>query len=51
MSSKKNHTFQEDIKLGVYYTYDKKYNKVYDVKAMREDFNILIKKIKKLKKR
>ena len=50
MSNKLSHTYQEDFKLGVYYTYDNKYNKIYDVKAMREEFKSLIKRLKKLEK-
>ena len=40
------HIYNENIKLGAYYTYDKNNNKVYDLKSMREDFKELIKKLK-----
>ena len=39
--------YKEKFKLGAYYTYDKNNNKVYDLKAMRQDFKELIKKLKK----
>ncbi len=50
MSNKTNHTYQEDFKLGAYYTYDKKHNRIYDIKNMREEFKSLIKRLKKLEK-
>ncbi len=40
------HIYIEKIELGAYYTYDKKQNKVYDFKSMRQDFKQLLKKLK-----
>ena len=40
------HIYSENIKLGAYYTYDKNNKRVYDVKAMRQEFKELIKKLK-----
>ena len=45
--SKLNHIYKEKLSLGAYYTYDKNNKKVYDIKAMREDFKDLVKKLKK----
>tara|TARA_R100000231_G_scaffold110586_1_gene81969 strand:- start:273 stop:434 length:162 start_codon:yes stop_codon:yes gene_type:complete len=39
--------YEEKLKLGAYYTYDKNNKKVYDIKTMREDFKVLVKKLKK----
>ena len=47
--AKTNHTYREKIEIGAYYTYDKKHNKVYDIKGMREEFKELIKRLKQNK--
>ncbi len=39
--------YEEHLKIGAYYTYDKNNNKVYDIKTMREDFKQLVNKLKK----
>ena len=39
--------YNEEFKLGAYYTYNKDNKKVYDIKTMREDFKQLVKKLKK----
>ena len=39
--------YKEKLKLGAYYTYDKNNKKVYDIKSMREDFKLLVNKLKK----
>ena len=39
--------YEEKLKLGAYYTYDKNNKKVYDIKTMREDFKALVKKLKR----
>ena len=41
------HIYIEKIELGAYYTYDKKQNKVYDFKSMRQDFKQLLKDVYK----
>ena len=41
------HIYLEKIELGVYYTYNNKRKKVYDLKSMKKDFKSLIKKINK----
>jgi|TARA_R100001443_G_C3343952_1_gene175111 hypothetical protein len=38
--------YQEKLEIGVYYSYNDKREKVYDIKGMREQFKELIKKIK-----
>ena len=40
------HIYIEKIELGAYYAYEKKQNKVYDFKSMRQDFKQLLKKLK-----
>jgi hypothetical protein len=39
--------YNEEFKLGAYYTYNKDNKKVYDIKTMREEFKQLVKKLKK----
>ena len=39
--------YNEEFKLGAYYTYDKDNKKVYDIKTMREEFKLLVGKLKK----
>ena len=48
VSIKTHHTYREPVKLGVYYTYDNKHNRVYDIKELKIEFKELIKKLKKL---
>lgn len=43
---KTQHTYREPVKLGVYYTYDKKHNRVYDIKELKLEFKELVKKLK-----
>jgi|TARA_R100001244_G_scaffold121829_2_gene91460 hypothetical protein len=38
--------YNEEFKLGAYYTYDKNKEKVYDIKTMREEFKVLVSKLK-----
>ena len=45
--SKINHIYQEEIDVGVYYTYDSKHNKVYDIKSLRNRFKLIIENLKK----
>ena len=44
--SKENNLYREKIQLGAYYTYDKDYNKVYDIKGIKKSFKRLIEKLK-----
>ena len=39
--------YNEEFKLGAYYTYTKDNKKVYDIKTMREEFKQLVQKLKK----
>ena len=39
-------TYASDIKLEAEYTYDKNYKKVYNVKKLRRQFNILLKNLR-----
>tara|TARA_R110002020_G_scaffold97112_1_gene231961 strand:+ start:352 stop:483 length:132 start_codon:yes stop_codon:yes gene_type:complete len=39
--------YNEEFKLGAYYTYNKDNKKVYDIKTMREEFKLLVGKLKK----
>tara|TARA_B100001250_G_scaffold156110_1_gene134168 strand:- start:857 stop:1066 length:210 start_codon:yes stop_codon:yes gene_type:complete len=41
------HIYLEKIELGVYYTYNNKQKKVYDLKSIKKDFKSLIKKLTK----
>ncbi len=41
------HIYLEKIELCVYYTYNNKQKKVYDLKSIKKDFKSLIKKINK----
>mgnify|MGYP001258453537 CR=1 FL=1 len=40
------HIYSKKVEFSVYYTYDDKQKKVYDLKSMRKDFKRLIKKLK-----
>ena len=40
------HIYSKNIMFSVYYTYDDKHKKVYDLKTMQLDFKEWIKKIK-----
>ena len=44
------HIYLEKIELGVYYTYNNKQKKVYDLKSIKKDFKSLIKKINKTRR-
>ena len=44
--SKFNHIYKEKLSLGAYYTYDKNYKKVYDIKGIKQDFKELITNLK-----
>ena len=46
MTIKTKHTYRESFEVGIYYTYNKKHKKVYDIKSLREDFKELLNKIK-----
>ena len=41
------HIYQKNIKLGVFYTYNDKNEKVFDIKTMRENFKEIVKNLKK----
>jgi|TARA_Y100000033_G_scaffold21214_1_gene19975 hypothetical protein len=43
---KNKNLYREKLQLGAYYTYDKNYKKVYDIKGIRKDFKKLIEKLK-----
>ena len=43
---KTNHIYANDIKLEAEYTYDKDHKKVYNVKKLRRQFNILLKNLR-----
>ena len=45
MSENKN-LYHEKLQVGAYYTYDKNNKKVYDVKSIKQNFKLLIEKIK-----
>tara|TARA_Y100000589_G_C27171319_1_gene636830 strand:+ start:429 stop:560 length:132 start_codon:yes stop_codon:yes gene_type:complete len=38
--------YSKKIELGIYYTYDLKRKKIYDLKSLQEDFNLIVKKLK-----
>lgn len=38
--------YQEDLIVGVNYTYDKKYKKVYDIKSLKRKLKMIIEKYK-----
>ena len=40
------HIYSEQIKIGAYYSYNDKQQKVYDLKSMRQDFKALLEKLK-----
>ena len=40
--SKKNHTYQENFEIGVEYTYDDNYKKVYNVKKLKRKIKSII---------
>lgn len=39
------HTYEEDLKIGVEYSYTNNYIRVYDTKELRRKFNIIINKL------
>ena len=43
---KTNYIYANDIKLEAEYTYDKNYKKVYNVKKLRRQFNIVLKNLR-----
>ena len=43
---KDKNLYHERLQLGAYYTYDKNYKKVYDVKSIKQNFKLLIEKLK-----
>ena len=47
--NKTGHIFSEDITTDVFYTYDKKHNKIYDVQSLRRKFKLIIDNLKKRK--
>ena len=38
-------TYEKDLKLGVQYSYNTNYTRVYDTKELRRKFNIIINKL------
>ena len=44
---KTKNVYSKEIRLNVVYTYDKNYNKVYDIKKMKKQFSNLIDKLKR----
>ena len=47
--SKKNHTYQEDFEIGIEYTYDENYRKIYNVKKLKRKLKTIIESYKKNK--
>ncbi len=41
------HIYSKKIQFNVYYTYDNKHKKVYDVKTIKTDFKDWLKKLRK----
>ena len=41
-----NHLYSETIEITTYYTYNKKYKKVYDIKSIKNDFKEIINNLK-----
>ena len=39
------HTYSKEIKLEVEYTYDHKFNKVYNIKSVKKNFKSIIDKL------
>jgi len=44
--SENNHIYSKDIKLDAEYSYNKDYKKVYNLKKLRRQFNIILKNLK-----
>ena len=40
------HIYSKKVEFSVYYTYDDKQKKVYDLKSMKQDFKSWLKKLK-----
>jgi hypothetical protein len=40
------HIYHKNIQLGVFYTYNDKNEKVFDIKTMRENFKQIVKSLK-----
>ena len=43
---KTDHIYSKDIKLDAEYSYNKDYKKVYNLKKLRRQFNIILKNLK-----
>lgn len=43
---KNNHIYSKDIKLDAEYSYNKDYKKIYNLKKLRRQFNIILKNLK-----
>tara|TARA_R100000458_G_C8185513_1_gene181030 strand:+ start:145 stop:309 length:165 start_codon:yes stop_codon:yes gene_type:complete len=43
---KRKHTYKEDLILGAEYKYDAKHKKVYNIKAVKRQFNIILESLK-----
>ncbi|QDP61313.1 MAG: hypothetical protein Unbinned1524contig1000_70 [Prokaryotic dsDNA virus sp.] len=48
--NKQKHTYQEDFEIGVEYSYDKDYKKVYDIEKLKRRFKHIIDSLKNKRK-
>jgi hypothetical protein len=46
MSDKTKHLYSEREELEIFYTYDEKYRKVYDLKNIKRKFKLIINRLK-----
>jgi len=44
---KTKHIYSEDIKLVAPYTYNKEYEKVYDIKSIKRNLNLILDKMRR----
>jgi len=47
--NKQKHTYQEDFEIGVEYSYDSNYKKVYDITKLKRKFKTIIETLKRKK--
>lgn len=45
-----NHTYEEDFKLAIEYTYNKEYKKVYNIDKLKRKFDVILESYKNKKK-
>tara|TARA_R110002020_G_scaffold358437_6_gene570747 strand:- start:908 stop:1078 length:171 start_codon:yes stop_codon:yes gene_type:complete len=45
-----SHTYEEDFKLAIEYTYNKEYKKVYNIDKLKRKFDVIIESYKNKKK-